>query len=195
MSSIHELENLEREMSRVLVSDEKYWRENDAKFRAVAQNVTYEQFEDIVKTSHLKSLDKKDKSPNPKSKPSIWNSISLAGKKSSAETVNTALPEKPGHLVKSSVKNIDEFYSLWRYLEIEERIDFISELGEDNVGRIFQTEIPPELLGEMLHSFLAFRPTTQDIAAIVKTLSKIFFSNLITSMLFIFKVKPIKYDL
>ena len=157
-------------MSRVLVSDEKYWRENDAKFRAVAQNVTYEQFEDIVKTSHLKCLDKKDKSPNPKSKPSIWNSISLSGKKPSSEPVNVTLPEKP--LVTSSVKNIDEFYSLWRYLEIEERIDFITELGEENVGRIFQTEIPPELLGEMLHSFLAFRPTTQDIASIVKTLSK-----------------------
>ena len=35
-------------------ADAKYQRENDAKFRAVAQRVqTYEEFEGIVKASHL----------------------------------------------------------------------------------------------------------------------------------------------
>lgn len=34
--------------------EDRYWRENDAKFRAVAQKVaTYEEFEDIVKAAHL----------------------------------------------------------------------------------------------------------------------------------------------
>jgi coiled-coil domain-containing protein 103 len=47
MCEMRELENLEQEMASMLVQDEAYWRQNDAKFRAVAQNVTYEQFEEI----------------------------------------------------------------------------------------------------------------------------------------------------
>ena len=33
-----------------------YWQKNDAKFRALAQNATYDQFEEIVKASHIKPL-------------------------------------------------------------------------------------------------------------------------------------------
>ena len=162
------------------MNDERYWRENDAKFRAVAQNATYEQFEDIVKASHLKPLDKKDKSPNAKSRSSIWNSISLAGKKSGSENAAATHAQKSGNTglhptsvgKQAGIKNIDEFYSLWRCLEIEERIDLVSEVGEDNIARIFSMETPPELLGDMLHTFLAFRSTTNDISTVVKTLGK-----------------------
>ena len=52
------LDQVETELNTMLEQDNRYWRENDAKFRAVAQNATYEQFEDIVKASHLKPLDK-----------------------------------------------------------------------------------------------------------------------------------------
>jgi ASC-1-like (ASCH) protein len=37
--------------------EDRYYRENDAKFRAVAQKVqSYEEFEDIVKASHIKPM-------------------------------------------------------------------------------------------------------------------------------------------
>ena len=49
MCDVGELESLEQKMKNVLVQDETYWRQNDAKFRAVAQNVTFEQFEEIGK--------------------------------------------------------------------------------------------------------------------------------------------------
>ena len=45
------LDRLESELNSVLEQDSRYWTENDAKFRAVAQNVSYEQFEEIVKAS------------------------------------------------------------------------------------------------------------------------------------------------
>ena len=42
-------------------ADEKYLRENDAKFRAVNQRVgSYEEFRDIVSAAHLKPLERKD---------------------------------------------------------------------------------------------------------------------------------------
>ncbi len=40
-----------------IASDQRYQRENDAKFRAVAQKVqSYEEFEGIVKASHIKPI-------------------------------------------------------------------------------------------------------------------------------------------
>ena len=42
---------LEKELSGLMQKDDKYWRENDAKFRAAKQMATYEEFEDIVKVS------------------------------------------------------------------------------------------------------------------------------------------------
>ena len=40
---------LEKELSGLMQKDDKYWRENDAKFRAAKQMATYEEFENIVK--------------------------------------------------------------------------------------------------------------------------------------------------
>ena len=40
---------LEKELFGVMQKDDKYWRENDAKFRAAKQMASYEEFENIVK--------------------------------------------------------------------------------------------------------------------------------------------------
>jgi len=54
--------HLAKEISSALAKDEKYQRENDAKFRAIHQKVkSYDEFRDIVEASHLKPLDKTDK--------------------------------------------------------------------------------------------------------------------------------------
>lgn len=52
---------LEKELALAVEADEKYLRENDAKFRAVNQRVgSYEEFRDIVSVAHLKPLERKD---------------------------------------------------------------------------------------------------------------------------------------
>ena len=52
---------LEKQLFVAVEEDARYQRENDAKFRAVAQKVgSYEEFKDIVAASHLKPLEKKD---------------------------------------------------------------------------------------------------------------------------------------
>ena len=48
---------LEKELSGLMQKDDKYWRENDAKFRAANQMATYEEFENIVKVSLLFGLE------------------------------------------------------------------------------------------------------------------------------------------
>ena len=57
-----DFKKLANEVSHALAKEEKYQRENDAKFRAINQKVrSYEEFRDIVDASHLKPLDKNDK--------------------------------------------------------------------------------------------------------------------------------------
>ncbi|KAK7507965.1 hypothetical protein BaRGS_00000930 [Batillaria attramentaria] len=51
---------LQRELDAAVAMDAKYWRENDAKIRAVTEQkvATYDEFKDLVAASHLKPLDK-----------------------------------------------------------------------------------------------------------------------------------------
>jgi len=158
----------------MLEQDNKYWRENDAKFRAVAQNATYEQFEDIVKASHLKPLDKTDKSPNSKSKTSIWNSITSAtSRKSNCD--QKATMEAMSNCSSGIVipRNIDEFQHKWRNIEICERLGFVQDLGQPAIAKIFSTEIPPELLADFLYTFLTFGPSLTDMVVVVHTLDTV----------------------
>ena len=80
VSKIREAERLDRlqaELEGVVAKDSRYWLQNDAKFRAVAQvknlfnslfvlpvfpvkGASYEQFEELVATSHLTPMGKED---------------------------------------------------------------------------------------------------------------------------------------
>ncbi|XP_035510229.1 coiled-coil domain-containing protein 103 [Morone saxatilis] len=64
---------LERELQRAIESEQRYERENEAKLRAVGQRVTYSQFRDLVLSSHLKPLERKDKDGAPRRQP--WNPV------------------------------------------------------------------------------------------------------------------------
>lgn len=47
-------EKLDQELAKAMDADEKYWRENDAKLRAVHQKVaTYDEFRYLYKTCFL----------------------------------------------------------------------------------------------------------------------------------------------
>jgi len=182
MSNIAELDQLEGELSNALGADAKYWRENDAKFRAVAQRATYQQFEDIVKTSHLKPLEKTDKSPKSKTNSSsIWNSIAAATSRkvtndevsirASTSSSQSRVPEigkKPD--ISKMPRTVVEFHNIWRNVEISQRLGFLRDLGQSNIGKIFHVEIPPELLGDIIHTLLTFGPSLQEHVTVVQTL-------------------------
>ena len=52
-------DKLEKEFQKAVTAEEKYSRENAAKFRAIEQRAgTYEDFRQIVLASHLRPLDK-----------------------------------------------------------------------------------------------------------------------------------------
>ena len=120
------LDVLESELASTIEQDSRYWRENSAKFRAVAQNASYEQFEEIVKASHLKPIEKQDKTQYGKLKTTIWNSIANAASRKSTN-MEYQKPEtteaSDDCLSHNSIpKTFDEFYERWRRTEMSERI-------------------------------------------------------------------------
>ena len=48
---------LEEELNGLIEADNLYWVRNDAKFRAARQNVSYEEFEQIVKVTYYTFYD------------------------------------------------------------------------------------------------------------------------------------------
>ncbi|XP_019721966.1 dynein axonemal assembly factor 19 [Hippocampus comes] len=68
---------LEKDLRASVEAELKYRRENDAKLRAVQQGVaSYQQFRDLVLTSHLTPLHKTDKNAR---KHAPWNPVVATG--------------------------------------------------------------------------------------------------------------------
>ena len=66
---------LENEVRNAINADEKYWRENSTKLRAIEQRVgTYEDFRQMVLAAHLKPLDKGESLKSDFNK-NTWNLI------------------------------------------------------------------------------------------------------------------------
>ena len=153
------LDQIETELTGILDADSKYWRENDAKFRAVAQNASYEQFEEIVKASHIKPLQRSDKiSTADLQTNTVWNSFSK-GKptvRTEAAAVSRLEDAMRGKTIddKRCVKSIDQFKKEWKSIRCGDRMDFLVQLGLPSFTKLFMADIPPELLAEFLQTFL-----------------------------------------
>ena len=167
------LDVLESELADTIEQDSRYWRENSAKFRAVAQNASYEQFEEIVKASHLKPIEKQDKTQYGKLKTTIWNSIANAASRKSTnmEYHKSETAEVNDDCVSNSIpKTFDEFYESWRRTEMSERIKFLQNIGSPSLKNILSVEVPPELIVDFLYTFMSFGPALSDLVTVVNTL-------------------------
>ena len=51
-----DFDKLESQLKSQMEKDDKYWRENDAKFRAAKQMATYDEFVEIVKVHFITSF-------------------------------------------------------------------------------------------------------------------------------------------
>ena len=55
-----DISKLEETLNAEVASDNLYWVRNEAKLRAAKQTTSYEEFDQIVKASHLRPLEKED---------------------------------------------------------------------------------------------------------------------------------------
>ena len=166
------LDLLECELTDTIEQDSRYWRENNAKFRAVAQNATYEQFEEIVKASHLKPIEKQDKTQYGKLKSTIWNSITNA---TSRKPVNSEInkqdtSETSENFPISNPTTFDEFYESWRRTEMSERIRYLQNIGSTSLKKILSKEVPSELIVDFIYTFMSFGSSLSDLVTVVNTL-------------------------
>lgn len=140
---------LQKELTHALRADEKYHRENDAKFRAIHQKVaSYEEFRDIVLASHLKPLEKKDKNTL-RNQP--WNPISSVNPLLKHTSTDT-LPVTQSALCESQPRSESEFSRDWRRFKGSsvEKYAFLLRLGGETLRQVFHTEVGFGLLGEFL---------------------------------------------
>ncbi|XP_038610498.1 LOW QUALITY PROTEIN: coiled-coil domain-containing protein 103 [Tachyglossus aculeatus] len=154
---------LEKELQAALAADEKYQRENAAKFRAVHQKVaSYEEFRDIVLASHLRPLERKDKTGGPRAAP--WNSHATLAGPSQEPTLE--LDQEGACWPETSA----EFQRDWRrrLRSGPERYRALLRLGGARLGRLFRADVGCGLLGEILvaladHAGPPDRPAVLDV--------------------------------
>ncbi|XP_071942584.1 dynein axonemal assembly factor 19-like [Antedon mediterranea] len=169
-----DFQKLEKELSLAVDAHNKYWRENDAKFRAVEQRVeTYEQFRDIVAASHLKPLEKGDKEGLGRPRQQPWNPYVNKNDKDvqNLESKTDQPLQIPGHLPKDG----HEFMQQWKRLadNQQEKYNYILQFDADQLFSTIKHEISFGLLGEILKLFnMHFKEENcTDIFLILKQLS------------------------
>ncbi|XP_046670676.1 coiled-coil domain-containing protein 103 [Homalodisca vitripennis] len=175
MSNISEVDfkELEKELKESIKEDKKYWRENDAKLRAVNQNVsTYEEFRDMVKAAHLKPLEKSERlGADNRQKGCIWNSF--VDRKPDLPPLKNMEIEN----VLNDIRNDDESVTGFRYVRKfsllrtnEERYKLLMKTGTEELGNIFKTEIPTGVLGRIVEALLCFMPAVNEIIFVTQVL-------------------------
>ncbi len=146
---------LEKELSAAVEADNKYSRENAAKFRAVEQRVgSYEEFRDIVLASHLKPLERKDIYGESKRHQPL-NSLCDA-KKTNSSSENQAGKisnnEMDGNLPTQPTSAVD-FVKSWKKLskEISLKYEYITRIIKTALlEKLLTSEQIGDILGEIL---------------------------------------------
>ncbi|KAK7873144.1 hypothetical protein R5R35_006366 [Gryllus longicercus] len=156
--------SLEKELHGRIQAEERYWQQNDAKFRAVEQKVaSYEEFRQIVMAAHLKPLDKTDKVQDSSGRYVIWNTV--AGMKK--PTDNT-----PNNLLKKNTNDSDdwklpttigEFLKTWKYAKQIDRLKLLKKIELPRIQKLFDVDIPVGFLSDVFELYLFTEITKSDI--------------------------------
>ncbi|KAH9498130.1 hypothetical protein Btru_008333 [Bulinus truncatus] len=152
-----DFKKLEVEVQTAVVNEERYWRENDAKIRAVEQRVpTYDDFREMVLAAHLKPLEKGDKMNNIKIFTQVWNQPAKKCSKSDVHenSINTENISKP---CKPTLNSGQKFVQYWKCCKnADEKKHFLLSLDGPKLLNIFKVEIAGGLLGEFIQCFQNF---------------------------------------
>ncbi|CAF3072498.1 unnamed protein product [Rotaria socialis] len=127
--------------------EERYWQQNDAKFRAVHQRCTsYDEFRQIVDAAHLRPLDRNE-TLTLERRPVGWNQPAAANSVSSSNILTSSEPIVNHQIAFSTPKNVTEFMQQWRRISPDIKLDYLRRLKTSE--NIFLTDIPADLLQEL----------------------------------------------
>ncbi|XP_005105890.1 coiled-coil domain-containing protein 103 [Aplysia californica] len=161
---------IEAEVQKAVDNDAKYWRENDAKIRAVEQRVgTYDEFREIVLAAHLQPLEKEDKISSMGTFTQVWNQ---AAEKKTISTEERK--EEEGNFRTEGTFNVpksgQEFVQRWKRLgkSAADQRKFLFTIGATKISELFKTEISGGLLGEFLECFQVF--ANDEVVSVIEML-------------------------
>eukprot|EP00053_Salpingoeca_punica_P002911 m.40180 g.40180 ORF g.40180 m.40180 type:complete len:226 (+) comp11855_c0_seq1:114-791(+) len=142
------LDMLERTLQGALRDEARYKRENDAKFRAVAQKVqSYEEFENIVKASHLKAV--KEDVTNLSLGRSAWKPS--AARRSDDDENKAPAPTAPTTSADDKPATLQQFLRAWRALSsTSDRFQLLCRVGGPQLHTFFKIESIGTVLPDML---------------------------------------------
>ncbi|KAK7022775.1 hypothetical protein SK128_011613 [Halocaridina rubra] len=163
---------LEARLRAGIEGDRRYAVENSAKLRAIHSTASYDEFRQLVLGSHLKPVDRNDKS---KVRPSIWNSLaSTATKKSSKpspqDTENSVYPTDLQYDVNNPPNTTEGLVQLWERLDLAERLELLRNLPPQATEKLAAGLVAGSLLGDAITTLLAFTPTVNDVVMVVNML-------------------------
>ncbi|XP_049835050.1 coiled-coil domain-containing protein 103 [Schistocerca gregaria] len=170
------VKELEAELQKQIDDDARYWRENDAKFRAIDQKVaTYDEFRDMVKAAHLQPVKKSEVQHNPdKARKRVWNTIAPKQKEISQENYCQhelyRMGKSSGTIVPTT---LPQFCQEWRRLPKTEHLSFLKTVGSFSLAKVLQSELPAVEFGEII---MALSEYSSEDAPFVVSLLKIFAS-------------------
>ncbi|XP_031845249.1 dynein axonemal assembly factor 19 [Nomia melanderi] len=173
--------SLKAELEQALTADRFYRLRNDAKLRAVEQNVpTYDDFRQMVNAAHLRPLRRDQLSLRAKG---YWNPIA-AGHESEPETDYVEFRQertetrKPDDLIAdNSALACDQFTRAWRTIEDRQaKFRYLESFKDALETKIFPTEIPPALFAELIEvcseTVAATSGTVETVVQILSVLRK-----------------------
>jgi len=175
VSKIREAERLDRlqaELEGVVAKDSRYWLQNDAKFRAVAQGASYEQFEELVATSHLTPVGKEDIVGGEAERKSLWNPVAVAQQAKQvvgSEVVKNLATAGEQEKEPTTVK---EFRDAWANGSENDQLVLLNKLGDDSLQRLFSTDIPVDIFKKIVSLFLKLNGNEELVKNTLLTLSR-----------------------
>lgn len=167
---------LSQEFNKAKEVDLKYSRENDAKFRAVNQNVgSYEEFRDIVTGSHLQPLER-DSITKIKSTSQPWNAV-LMQSPDKHDGEGIPLQEKSDQSIMncSSIKTRDEFMKGWQ--KTDNKVAYILSFDIHFIRFIFKCDIPFNFLEKTVEALLSEISYFDDLPKVVYLLQAFTYSE------------------
>lgn len=168
ISRLREAERLDRlqaELEGVVAKDSRYWLQNDAKFRAVAQGASYEQFEELVATSHLTPLSKEDIVGGGARKQALWNPVAQAQAKVE-DCQDNGVPVTDWE--RKDPTTVKEFREAWISSGSEKnQLALLNKLGDEALHQLFLIDVPVDIFQNIISLFLEL---DGDDELIIKTL-------------------------
>ena len=136
------------------------------------KGASYEQFEELVATSHLTPVGKEDIVGGEAERKSLWNPVAVAQQAKQvvgSEVVKNLATAGEQEKEPTTVK---EFRDAWANGSENDQLVLLNKLGDDSLQRLFSTDIPVDIFKKIVSLFLKLNGNEELVKNTLLTLSR-----------------------